>query len=591
MSRSSTGRSLALETRIEPASTTSRRERAARLSTRPLCLVVLGDDLEATYPLPDHGVVTIGRSEDADVRIDHPSISRRHAAITIDGALEIEDLGSSNGTRTRDACLSAGVPAPLAIGDPIELGSVMIVVQQRAAPIAQRHVWAHGYFEARLAEECARAASAGGRFAVMRIHGRADAALEGAITRELRPMDVIGYHGPGAYEALILDGNAAIVAGVGDRLRAAFADRGVPIEIGVARYPDDGRDAPALLRAASVAAAASLAALAAPAAASTVIRVASPAMEQLDRIVQRVAAGSISVLITGETGVGKEVLAGRLHRLSPRADHAFLGLNCAALSESLLESELFGHERGAFTGAIGAKPGLLETAEGGTVFLDEIGELPMSIQVKLLRVLEERRVMRVGAVKAHAIDVRFLAATNRDLEAEIERGAFRRDLYYRLNGVALTIPPLRQRVGEIAELARAFLRDAAERNGSGSLALSYDALGLLEAYAWPGNIRELRNMMERAALLCPDTIVLPEHLPVDRLRRAATIAVDAAPVAAEPERPPDSPERQRILDALIATGGNQTAAAQRLGMSRRTLINRMIGLGLPRPRKTPATPT
>jgi two-component system, NtrC family, response regulator AtoC len=577
------------DTRVEPSSTTSRRERAARLSLRPLCLVVLGEGLDATHPLPADGVVTIGRSEDADIRIDHASVSRRHAAITLGSAPAIEDLGSSNGTRAGDDLLVPGTPAPIAIGEPIDVGSVMVVVQQRAAPVAQRHVWAHGYFEARLTEECARADTAGGRFAVMRVHGRADTALEGAITRELRAMDVIGYHGPGAYEVLILDGDPAIVAAISDRLRAAFADRGLPLDIGVARYPDDGRDASALLRAASAAAAGEPAAVGADA-----IRVVSPAMEHLDRIVQRVAAGSISVLISGETGVGKEVLAGRLHRLSPRAERPFLGLNCAALSESLLESELFGHERGAFTGAIGAKPGLLETAEGGTVFLDEIGELPMSIQVKLLRVLEERKVFRVGGLAPRPIDVRFLAATNRDLEAEIARGGFRQDLYFRLNGVALTIPPLRQRVSEIAPLARAFLRDAAERNGTGPIGLSYDTIALLEAYDWPGNIRELRNMMERAALLCADAMVQPEHLPVDRLQRAAAIApepVPAAPQVEETDRPPDSPERQRILDALIAAGGNQTEAARRLGMSRRTLINRMVELGLPRPRKKAAAST
>src|SRR6185503_6105666 len=179
-------------------------------------------------------------------------------------------------------------------------------------------------------------------------------------------------------------------------------------------------------------------------------------MPQLHRLVERIARGTINVLILGETGAGKEVLAERVQRLSPRARWPFLRLNCAALSETLLESELFGHERGAFTGAVTAKPGLLETAEGGTVFLDEAGELPMSIQVKLLRVIEERQVLRVGGLKPRPIDVRFIAATNRDLEVEVARGAFRQDLFFRLNGVTLVVPPLRDRVSEIEALARLF---------------------------------------------------------------------------------------------------------------------------------------
>jgi transcriptional regulator with PAS, ATPase and Fis domain len=350
--------------------------------------------------------------------------------------------------------------------------------------------------------------------------------------------------------------------------------------VGVACYPTDARDPYALLRSAGAAARGEPTG-------DTPIRIVDAAHGSFDRLVERVASSTISVLITGETGVGKEVLAERLHTLSPRASRPFVQLHCAALPETLLESELFGHEKGAFTGADKAKPGLLETANGGTVFLDEIGELPASTQVKLLRVIETRRVLPVGALAARPIDVRFLAATHRDLEAEIVRGAFRQDLYFRLNGVALAIPPLRQRVAEIAPLARAFLRQAAERGDRLPPALSDKALALLEAYAWPGNIRELRNVIERAALLCTGPSIEVDHLPVEtmRTRRAP---VEPAPVT--PAVPADDdfdvdPERRKIREALAVTGGNQTEAAKLVGVSRRTLINRMISFDLPRPRK------
>ncbi|KYF53572.1 Fis family transcriptional regulator, partial [Sorangium cellulosum] len=241
-----------------------------------------------------------------------------------------------------------------------------------------------------------------------------------------------------------------------------------------------------------------------------------PAMRALYEQAYRAAPGRISVLLLGETGTGKEVLAQAIHRRSSaaRARGPFLGLNCAALSESLLESELFGHEKGAFTGAVQARPGLFEAADGGTVFLDEVGELPQATQVKLLRVLEEHQVMRVGGRVPRSIDVRFLSATHRDLEAEVARGAFRQDLYFRLNGVTFTIPPLRQRIADIAPLAELFAaRACAAFERSQIPAISGEVLALLERYPWPGNIRELRNVMERAVMLCAGDRLLPEHLP------------------------------------------------------------------------------
>ncbi|HUS63333.1 MAG TPA: sigma 54-interacting transcriptional regulator [Kofleriaceae bacterium] len=306
-------------------------------------------------------------------------------------------------------------------------------------------------------------------------------------------------------------------------------------------------------------------------------------MDRVQRLIRRVARGTISVLIQGETGVGKEVAAERVHQLSPRAGKPFLRLNCGGFTESLLESELFGHEKGAFTGAVAQKLGLLENADGGTVFLDEVGELPAALQVKLLRVLENRQVQRVGALTPRTIDVRFVAATHRDLEAEIARGAFREDLYYRIAGVAVVIPPLRERIAELAPLARRF---------AGGTPITPAALAALEAYTWPGNIRELRNVIERAVLLAEGAAVEPEHLPIDKMegraaaRRARPDSAAPAPAAAGTLRDEvDEVERRRILAALEEHAGNQTRAARQLGISRNTLAARLEQFGIPRPRK------
>src|SRR5690606_11385745 len=241
-----------------------------------------------------------------------------------------------------------------------------------------------------------------------------------------------------------------------------------------------------------------------------VLRVVDPTRTRWSPLVAEVAASRASVLILGETGVGKEVLAETVHALSGRTG-PLTRINCAALSESLLESELFGHEKGAFTGAVAPKVGLLEGAEGGTVFLDEVGELPLTIQAKLLRAVERREVLRVGAIRPREIDVRFVAATNRDLPREVDEGRFRRDLYFRLEGVTLVIPPLRERKGMIGRLALDFLREAARHDGR-TPRLSADALAALEAYPWPGNVRELKAVMERALLLARGGDIGVRHL-------------------------------------------------------------------------------
>jgi transcriptional regulator with PAS, ATPase and Fis domain len=314
------------------------------------------------------------------------------------------------------------------------------------------------------------------------------------------------------------------------------------------------------------------------------LQISDPTPEGVPDVVKRMARGGVSILISGETGVGKEVMARTLHEISERTGQ-FVAINCASLSETLLESELFGHERGAFTGANRAKPGLFEVAAGGTVFLDEIGELPPGLQAKLLRVLETRSVYRVGGVKPVSLDVRFVAATHRDLAAEVERGNFRRDLYFRVNGMVLTVIPLRARKDIIPELAGKFLAQLAQ--GRRPPRLGTSALALLMQHDWPGNVRELRTVMERASVVCHGDEIRSSHILLDQsATEPPPRTAVASGVVEVPEAEPmgNTEERQRIIDALQACAGNQTRAARRLGISRTTLVHKLAVYRIPRPR-------
>jgi DNA-binding NtrC family response regulator len=332
--------------------------------------------------------------------------------------------------------------------------------------------------------------------------------------------------------------------------------------------------------------------------------IADEGMKELYRVVDLVAKGDLSVILLGETGAGKDVIADAIHRRSLRASAACVGVNCAALPDALLESELFGYERGAFTGAVQAKPGLLEIADGGTLFLDEIAELPLPMQAKLLRVLESHEVTRVGGLKSRSIDVRFVCATNRDLLALVRSGAFRQDLYFRLNGINLVIPPLRSRRAEIAPIARAFIAEACREAGRSLVSITDEAMKLLHTHDWPGNIRELRNVIERAVTLCTGTVIDVHHIPppeagfgqppVPDLPQRVTLPVPPQPNATAEaalglheaaRRAGQVIERRRIAEAMERCGGNQTRAAQLLRISRRTLVARLTEYGFARPLK------
>jgi two-component system, NtrC family, response regulator AtoC len=323
----------------------------------------------------------------------------------------------------------------------------------------------------------------------------------------------------------------------------------------------------------------------------------SPSMRQIFQVIAKVADTPSTVLITGESGTGKELVAKALHEHSSRRGAPFIKINCAAIPKTLMESELFGYEKGAFTGAVGSKPGRFELADKGTLFLDEIGEIPVEMQVKLLRALQESEFERVGGIKTIKVDVRLITATNRDLEREIRAGNFREDLYYRLAVVPLHIPPLRERREDIPLLAEHIIRKFNERLKKHVVGLAPEALDRLASYGWPGNIRELENVLERTLLFCDSLEIDASDLPPEIggvAIPAASSSVSVSPVTPVGERAPTGPqslkeivraetervERELIVRALEETGGNVTQAARLLKISRKSLQMKMKEFGL-----------
>jgi DNA-binding NtrC family response regulator len=297
----------------------------------------------------------------------------------------------------------------------------------------------------------------------------------------------------------------------------------------------------------------------------------SPSMRRLADLMERIAASSASVLITGESGSGKDFVAQTLHELSGRSDQPFVAVNCPAIPETLLESELFGHERGAFTGALTERAGLFEHAAGGTLFLDEVTEMTPGLQAKLLRVLETRRFRRVGGREEKLADLRIVAATNRDPEAAVRQGRLREDLFYRLNVFHLDVPPLRERREDLAQLAARFVAAYAEQNGRSVEGFSAEALAALERYDWPGNVRELRNAVERAVVLARGSVIELADLP-QRIARPVVVIEHGRFGAVEPLH---ELERKAILAALESFSQNKTHAARALGISLKTLHNKL----------------
>ncbi len=309
-----------------------------------------------------------------------------------------------------------------------------------------------------------------------------------------------------------------------------------------------------------------------------------PEFKEAMLAVQRAASSEATVLILGESGTGKELMARALHQLSPRAKGPFVAINCAAIPETLLENELFGHEKGAFTGATGRKVGRAELAHRGTLFLDEIGDLPSPLQAKILRLVQEKQFERVGGVHTLSVDVRVVAATNRDLQQAVAHKLFREDLYFRLSVFPVTIPPLRRRRGDIVMLAESFLERYARDLGRRGLRLSEAARRALLDHSWPGNVRELQNCMERAAILCDGTEIGPEHLRLGgdagRGPALADVLDLSGPLAEVAKRAAAKAEDEAIRRALLETGGDRAATAEKLAISASTLARRLKAMGL-----------
>jgi DNA-binding NtrC family response regulator len=562
-----------------------------------------GDERTRLLPLADGGEITFGRTRVATVPIDSERVSRLHARVSRSGArVLLEDLGSRNGTRHNGARIEA--VTELASGDHVEIGPVTAVVGITRAVGGRPRLHSVAHLDQRLAAEADRALRfhRSAALLMMRLEGPIEA-VDQAVDRvaaALRPMDTIAEYGPDELAVLAPEAGEAEGQALAQQLSELARSGAVDLDLRVgvailplhAAQPDELIDrARAALRAARASRAAVVTADAREARTpQSDVVVAAPQMRRVYALVDKVADTPMTVLIMGETGVGKEVVAEALHRRSGRRQRPFVRLNCACLPETLLESELFGHERGAFTGADRRKTGYFEAAQGGTIFLDEIGEVPPAMQAKLLRVLEERRITRVGGTQEIEVDVRVVCATNRDLEAEVARRAFREDLFFRVSGFTILVPPLRDRRAEILPMADYFLGQMARELGQAAPRLSPAAQRLLESYPWPGNVRELRNALERAIVLAPGGIIDAEDLPERVREEAASAGLPAAvPVtpgvagAVDVKQQIADVERASILAVLEACGGNQTRAARQLGLSRRALIYRMEKHGLKPP--------
>ncbi len=542
-------------------------------------LHIEGEQRSRVLDLPDGVDVTFGRSRGATVTVESEKVSRMHARVRRTGDLiEVEDLGSRNGTRVNGDKIEGIVR--VTNGDEIAIGSILAVVGmtsglRRSSPVADD---ARG--EARLVSEVDRSVRYHRPLTLGLIRCANDAVVD-AMARSLRPMDLMAEDAADDYLVILpelnrIDGETAM-----ERLLDFARGAGLTVKSAVASCPEDGTSVETLIGAVRQSLRTgrnSRELVSAPERNEHIVL--DPAMKRVFGLVDRIADSAMTILILGETGVGKEGVAEAIHGKSSRRDKPLIKLNCAALPETLLESELFGYEKGAFTGADKRKVGFFEAADGGTLFLDEIGEMPLALQAKLLRVLERKVITRVGGTAEIATDARVVAATHRDLEAEVRAGRFRQDLLYRIGGFTIVVPPLRDRGSEILPLAAHFARLTAQEQGRPAPTLGDDAREALAGYTWPGNVRELKNAIERALVLCGEAITAAD-LP-DKLRDARQRVAPVTP-AADMRGHLAEVERAAIVTALEAEDQNQTRAARRLGLSRRALIYKMEKYGLKPP--------
>lgn len=548
--------------------------------------------------LPDGSDVSFGRSRKSTVHIDTDGVSRSHCILKRrDTSFQIEDLNSRNGTRVNGEKITK--PTELESGDEISLGPVTVVLSVTSAIRSRRRLGSTAYLNERLNGECDRGHRYGRPMALLMIRlegedSKVDAAVE-RLAGRMRSMDTLCEYSPDELAVIVPEVNQAAAEQLADRLareaKSVLGSQPDKVRVGIALFPAHGTSPDELVgnaRAALQTARSQALPISAPpkeSSDSSVI-VHSPQMKKVYELVDKIAASDITLLIYGETGSGKEIVAGSVHQKSARATQPYLRLNCASIPETLLESELFGHEKGSFTGADKRKLGYFEAAQGGTIFLDEIGEISANVQAKLLRVLESRSITRVGGTAEIEVDVRIVCATNRDLDVEIREGRFREDLFYRISAFSLVVPPLRDRKTDIMPLCEHFLRLSSTQLNQDNPVLSPAVRRCLNNYDWPGNVRQLRNAMERSVVLASDGVVEAEDLP-DRIREAARHSSAAAPIVVGDDVDVRDTiadvEKAAIENALEAVNGNQTKAAKRLGLSRRALIYKLEKYGLKEP--------
>lgn len=555
-------------------------------------LFVVEEDASCLVPLPESGEVIIGRAQDAHVRLNDPAASRRHACLSVlPHEVRIRDLESHNGTFVNGEMVT--LPRMLLSGDSISICNATLILHRQQGLQRSTSFAESAQLRQRLEDEIDRALRYHRPLALLVLDFGPQppdrAAVQSALAMGMRRIDLPAWESPTRLALVAPELSTDALPLHAARLLESVRPLG-PVRLGHAACPADGCDADTLIacgRAAAVAA--SPGQVLAASSLKTVRQVgedevilADPAMQRVYQLVERLAQSDIPVLITGETGTGKELIARALHAWSRRERSPLISINCATLTESIAESQLFGHVKGAFTGAHADHRGFLESANGGTVFFDELGEIALNVQAKLLRALESRRIQPVGASTERPINVRVVAATNRDLPREIRIGRFREDLYYRIHSGVIALPPLRSRKRELPILARSFLEGACRRQSREPLVLSDPVMERLLSYPWPGNVRQLKNEMEFLAATVEESVVEPWHLSTRLDGSSVPPPAEGTDRAAMPPQPGASLqeevrvlERRRIKEAMERTGGAVKDAAALLGMPWRTLYYKL----------------
>ncbi len=554
-----------------------------------------------------------GRMHRVDIYLDDSQVSRKHAEFTHNQSkTTLMDMGSTNGTIVNGKKIKS--KAILKDGDEVAIGS-SIFTFSTSTPIEAnvRGLIGHSRFDNRLYEELDRASRFKRPLSVMMVSLEFDKSeikkekdeIEKVEKRKfvklvehtkslVRPMDVIANYGRFELELMLPETPKKNALDLAHRIQKVVdKEPGMILSIGISSYPEDSRSKDFLIdksrRALKIARKSDLEKIVETkenikkiSVSDQDIIIKSDKMTAIFDLASRIAKSNISVLIQGETGVGKEVVAEAIHNKSDRSQKSLISVNCAALTETILESELFGYEKGAFTGADQQKIGLFESAKGGTIFLDEIGEMPAKTQAKLLRVLQNKKIIRVGGNKEIPIDVRVIAATNKNLDESIENGTFREDLYFRLNAITINIPPLRERKEEIPDLTETFVKIFSKENSRGEMEITPEAMSLLMKYEWPGNVRELKNCIERACVIAPESSIKIEHLALkmdsdelERFDEDSSPSAQNATLVGDMKDLMENYEKGIILNALRKTNFNQTKAAEILKIPRRTLVSKI----------------